>query len=344
MVRLIDVAKKAGVSHGTASNVFNNPDKVRPALRERVKEAAAAMGYGGPDPKGKLLRDGKFNAIAVMPPIDFGVCDAIANPLLNKFFQGVGKVCDAHGKNMLITPGALRGSDISGALVDGIIFSRPDQLEQIEAAIMRQIPFVVVDFDAGPAIGSVRVDARLGGYLAAKHLIDLGHRKFAIMSFLREVGPFRLHEPNSDRSLEAAGAQTDQEKYLGYRDAFDEVGLNIDDVPMVQAYAGDKLAPAYLLDHAPGATAVLSMAIMQAIGVVEEAQRRGISVPDELSVVGYNDIDEARTCNPGVTTIDTLAFEKGHRAAEMVLSGGSTAHVVLTPSLTVRRSSARPRV
>src|SRR5271166_4056397 len=76
VARLVDVAKAAGVSRGTASNVFNNPELVRPKLRQRVEAAARELGYLGPDPKGRLLRAGKFNSIGVMPPSDWGVVDS----------------------------------------------------------------------------------------------------------------------------------------------------------------------------------------------------------------------------------------------------------------------------
>ena len=68
VIRLVDVAEAAGVSRGTASNVFNNPELVRPKLRQKVQAAVRELGYLGPDPKGRLLRAGKFNAIGVMPP------------------------------------------------------------------------------------------------------------------------------------------------------------------------------------------------------------------------------------------------------------------------------------
>src|SRR6202035_3117302 len=90
VIRLVDVAKVAGVSRGTASNVFSNPELVRPKLRQKVETAARELGYLGPDPKGRLLRAGKFNAIGVMPPADWGVVDSLRNPVFTLFLLGVG--------------------------------------------------------------------------------------------------------------------------------------------------------------------------------------------------------------------------------------------------------------
>ena len=178
MARLIDVAKAAGVSRSTASNVFNNPEMVRPKLRQRVEKAALELGYSGPDPKGRLLRDGKFNAIAVMPPGKWNISDSLRNPVFTSFLLGVGQACDEAGANLAIVPDKLDNHGIKNALVDGFIFWRVDYLNEIEPARLRRLPFAVVDFDPGPNISSVRVDARAGCYAAAKHLIESGTSPF----------------------------------------------------------------------------------------------------------------------------------------------------------------------
>src|SRR5260221_4214964 len=102
MGRSVDGARAAGVSRGTAFNVFNSPELVRPKLRKRVEAAALELGYLGPDPKGRLLRAGKFNAIAVMPPSEWGVADSLRNPVFDLFLLGVGEVCDEIGANLVI--------------------------------------------------------------------------------------------------------------------------------------------------------------------------------------------------------------------------------------------------
>jgi DNA-binding LacI/PurR family transcriptional regulator len=340
LVKLIDVAKAAGVSRGTASNVFNNPDLVRPQLREKVEAAARALGYLGPDPKARLLRSGKFNAIGVVSPADWGVADSLANPVYGKFLRGVGEACDAAGANLVIVPDKTRSAGIRTSLVDGFIFGRLEHLDQLRMAKMRRLPMVVVDVDPGPEFSSVRVDARAGGYAAARHLLDLGHRRFAVLSFLRHAGPPRLLPAGQPRPPDAAGMPTDQEKLQGYAEALAEAGLSIDDVPMVQAPPDDPSAAAMLFDAAPEATAILSMSVMQAISVLTEARRRNIKVPAQLSVVGYNDITDAKHCSPPLTTIDGLNVEKGRLAAEIVFAKGSPRREVLSPRLIIRASTA----
>jgi DNA-binding LacI/PurR family transcriptional regulator len=122
VARLIDVAKAAGVSRSTASNVFNNPEMVRPKLRQRVEAAARDLGYLGPDPKGRLLRAGKFNAIAVMPPSEWGVADSLRNPVYDLVLLGVGQACDEIGANLVLVPDGSR--DRAGAATPATVRSR----------------------------------------------------------------------------------------------------------------------------------------------------------------------------------------------------------------------------
>ena len=340
VVRLIDVAKAAGVSRGTASNVFNNPAIVRPVLRERVEAAARDLGYAGPDPKGRVLRaTSRLNTVAVLPPATWSVADALRNPVFSQFIGGAGEACDEAGANLAIVSDRPGEHRIRNALVDGFIFARVEHLAEIEPARLRRLPLAVIDFDPGPDISAVRVDTRFGAREAARHLLALGHRRFAIMSFLRGKGPALLHPPASGRRLEAAGAPTDQEKYLGYAEALAEAGLSADSFPMVQADPWDPFAARMLLDIAPEATAVLSMSIMQAMAVITEARRRGLSVPGNLSVVGHNDMPEAARFEPAVTTVDGMNAEKGRRAARLVFEGGPPRQELFRPALIVRGSA-----
>lgn len=334
---LLDVARAAGVSRSTASNVFAHPQRVRAELRDRVEAAARDLGYAGPDPTGRLLRSGKVNAIGFKPPAELGVADAIRNPVFRQFIEGAGEVCDRHGAGMMILSDAKRSS-IRTAVVDGFIFSRLDQLSDVEPALLRRLPVVVVDADAGPDIASVRVDSRGGARAAAELLLGLGHRRFAILSFLRAFAPTRWHPPGAPRPPEVAGMPTDQEKLAGYAEALAAAGLSIDAVPIVQAEAWATDAAAMLLDRAPQATAILTMGVMQGLRVLDEARRRGIAVPGDLSVVAFNDLPEAAVSDPPLTTVDGRTVEKGRIAAELVLGEGPPRQVLLPTGLILRGS------
>jgi DNA-binding LacI/PurR family transcriptional regulator len=337
---LLDVARAAGVSRSTASNVFAHPGRVRGEVRERVEAAARALGYAGPDPSGRLLRSGKVNAIGYKPPAELSVADALRNPVSLRFLQGAGEVCEEHGSGLLLLSDRKRSS-IRTAVVDGFIFSRVDQLSDVEPALLRRLPFVVVDVDAGPEIRSVRVDSRAGARAAADRLLALGHRRFAILSFLRAFEPTRYHPPGPSRPPEVAGMPIDQEKLVGYAEALAAAGLSIDAVPIVQAEAWATDGAAMLLDRAPEATAILTMGVMQGLQVLLEVRRRGIVVPRDLSVIAFNDLPEAAVSDPPLTTVDGRTSEKGRIAAELVLDPGPPRQVVL-PGLLILRGSDGP--
>ena len=108
---------------------------------------------------------------------------------------------------------------------------------------------------------------------------------------------------------------------------------------MVQADPWDRDAAAMMLDAAPDATAILSMSVMQAIAVLNEARRRGLSVPRDLSVVGYNDIPDAERSDPPLTTVDGLGVQKGRTAARIVFEDGPPRHEILKPRLIIRAST-----
>ncbi len=356
MVKLVDVARAAGVSRGTASNVFSHPELVREALRERVLAAATELGYGGPNPQGRLLRLGKVNAIGVTPPGAYGVSLAFSAPYFREFLTGVGTVCDERGASITVISGI--GPDktwgIKNALVDGFILHQLEDAALIEAR-RRRLPFVAVDLEGDADTNFVRIDDRAGGRMAAAHLIALGHRRFAIFSVLRQgttrtpaasVEPI-FHGPNEARHRLLRGFAIDDDRLAGYADALAKVGLSIKEIPIVECGA-DTVVNAVkgarlLFDRAPDVTAVLAMTDIQALGVIEEARRRNIAVPGDLSVVGFDDIPEARSSTPALTTIVHPIIEKGRTAARILFGDGPPQHVVLPVKLAVRASTAPPR-
>ena len=342
-VKLLDVARAAQVSRSTASNVFSSPERVGPKLRQQVEAAAKALGYAGPDPKGRILRAGKINAIGVLSPLRMGVADTLENPVFAQFLLGAAQACDEVGASLLIVPDLPNNNGIASALVDGFIFGRVEHIDQLDAASRRRLPFAVIDFDAGAGVNAVSIDARAGAKAAAKHLLELGHRRFGIMSFLRGDGPAKLFPAGPERDAAMAGIQIDQEKLAGYTEAFAEYGLNVDDFPVVQAAAGDQNAADLMLDAAPDATAFLSMSVMQAMALIRNAQRRGMNVPRDLSVVGFNDIPQAAMMMPALTTIDSRTREKGWNAARLVLAAAKGEQVKLAPELIIRGSTAAPK-
>lgn len=346
-VRLSDVAKAAGVSLGTASNVFNRPDVVRPEVREQVLEAARTLAYTGPDAVGRLLMGGLAHAIAVIPPGDMPVSFAMASPYLRALVTGIAEICDEQGASLVIGSGAddRKAWTIQNALVDGFILGHLSEIDLVRAR-RRKVPFVVMDMAGGADVNSVRIDVRTGARLAAEHLLKLGHRRFAIVSVQRHPAEAIWHPPSSEARQLLAGYPIDHEKLLGYADALSAAGINIESVPLAEIYPPSPWAETgaeMLLAKAPEATAILVMSDKNALAVVQRAISSGRRVPDDLSVVGFDDVAEAATLQPPLTTVRQDIAEKGRVAARMLFSGETPSQIVLPVDLVVRGTTASPR-
>jgi DNA-binding LacI/PurR family transcriptional regulator len=350
LVTIVDVARAAGVSRGTASNVFNHPELVRQVLRDKVRAAADALGYAGPNPRVRFLKGGRLNAIGVTPPGAYGVQAAFANPYLREFLNGVAQICDRRGASLTLVTGV--GEDntwgIRNAVVDGFIVHRFEEAAVVEARRSR-LPCVFVDMNGDDKSSSVRIDDRAGATAAARHLVDLGHRKFAIVSVLRETeSRFEpiFHAAHRTQHWLSSRFALEKDRLKGYLDALQIIGLRIEDIPIIETRA-DTIAEAQkgaamLFDEVCDITAVLAMTDVQALGVVQEAQRRGLRVPEEISVIGFDDIPESAHSDPPLTTVAHPIGEKGRTAAELLFEGIAGEHVVLPVKLVVRSSTAKP--
>jgi len=350
--RLSDVAKAAGVSLATASKAFSQPDRVRLETRQRIAEAASQLGYAGPDPKGRLLMGGKVHAVGVVTanPLGFFFYD----PFNRDFMIGFTEVCAAAGAGVaLISAQAdeVGGWGVGSAVVDGfVLIALADPTGPVELAKRRRLPFVTVDFEVGPEASSLRVDDRGGARMAVEHLLSLGHRRFAILSILlsdeSRTADLSQHVLVDRERRLAATIPVTRERLLGYADGLAAAGISIDDVPIVEVqkgWQGAAVATSLLLDMAPEATAVLAMADIIALGFLEEARRRGIKVPQDISVVGFDGTPDGATSEPPLTSIEQPGKEKGRRAAELILKSGERHHDVLPVRLLVRGSTAPPR-
>ena len=351
-VTLLDVARAVGVSKATVSNVFSRPERVRPDLKARVEAAARQLGYAGPDPRGRTLSSGKVNAIGIVPFGPFGVTHFFKNAYQRDFLAGVTDVCEARGLGVSLVSG--RGDQepwgIRTALVDGFIFTAIDQVPLAERGRLRRLPFVVMDFDGAPEVRSVSVANRDGARQVTRHLLDLGHRRFAIGSprYSFRTPPV-FHPPSAtDRKLVAPGPPL-LEKLAGVADALAEAGLSINQMPIVEACGTPDEEAAFgngaamLLQRAPEATAVIALTDSLALAVLDQAKKLGVAVPDDVSVVGFDDIPEAAHASPPLTTVHQSAFENGRTAARLLLESGPPRQVLVPVDLVVRQSTAAPR-
>jgi DNA-binding LacI/PurR family transcriptional regulator len=349
-VTLLDVARAAKVSKSTVANAFSRPKLVRPQLLARIEAAARELGYDGPDPKGRMLSLGKVNAIGVLPFGGFGVSQFFKSPYQRDFLAGVAQACEERNVGLSLVSGRddQDAWGIKTALVDGFIFTGVEQIDLLTDGRRLRLPFVVMDLSA-PNIHSVNTENRDGARQATRHLIALGHRKFAIASPLYSWRAPVFHPPSGlERRLVDSGPAM-LEKLEGIADALSEAGLSIHDVPIVEACGTAEEARVFgngialLLDKAPEATAVMGLIDSVALSVLIEAKKRGLHVPRDLSVVGSDDVPEAALADPPLTTVHVSAAGNGRAAVQLLLEGGPPRQVVTPVHLVVRSSTAPPR-
>lgn len=347
LVRLSDVAKAAGVSQGTASNVFSRPDLVRPEVRERVHQTARELGYAGPDPRGRLLRAGKSNAIGVATaePLSYFFDDPFARVLM----QGISEACDERGAGLALV--SARNSErlawnIQSALVDGFVLLCIENGEKlVELTRERQLPFVALALGKpDDTISAIGVDDYAGAQMAARHLAQLGHRRFGILALEFDDE----HEgPVSGAEIAAATYSTSRDRAYGY---FEELALYGVDRNTIPIYETRSTAESVRrgLDHILAGperpTAILAMSDRVAMFALEMLAERGLSVPQDISIVGFDGVPEAATVNPPLTTVVQPIAEIGRRAVKTILEHDGGVHRESLPlELMVRKSTAAPR-
>lgn len=346
-VTLRTIAEKVGVSRMTVSNAFSRPDQLSPALRRRILAAAAELGYVGPDPAGRALARGTTGAVGVLltESLRLAFTDEVATGFL-------GAVSDALAPTGLALT-LLTGSSDQGAVIpardvaiDGaLIYSCDVNSPGTAWLIRRNLPLVFVDQIPAEGRSSVNIDDRGGARAAAQHLVDLGHRRIAIVT-ADASGPYgRLDD------LSPAGrGQVAQQRLLGWLDALEPVGIQ----PVVirqppYSPEADRATANLLLDAGSPPTAILCHSDATAQAVVTAAQDRGLSVPEDLSVVGFDDNPLAARMRPALTTVRQDLQEKGRAAIAALTAQFDPAHaddpptaVVLPTQLVVRESTTKP--
>jgi DNA-binding LacI/PurR family transcriptional regulator len=343
---LADVASHIGVSRTTVSNAYNRPDQLSPALRERVLAAAHELGYNGPDPMARSLRSGRAGSLGLV--FDYRLREIFSDPAAVLFLSGVAAGCEDQGTGLALVPQLPDGAAevVRSALVDGyVMFCTPEDDERLEAVRARGLPYVLVDFSPYADGPHVNIDDRGGARAAAQHLVDLGHRRFGL------VVPFE-GAPSPTAALAEDAADPTQssderrwrcfiryERLVGWREPLDAAGIDWSAVPVGNGPDGSAesgyQAAVELLDRADRPTAIISLSDVMAFGVMRAAAERGIRIPQDLSIVGFDDVPEAASA--GLTTVFQDHAAKGEQAVRLLIEGGD--EVLLPTELIVRASS-----
>ncbi|GAA1808962.1 LacI family DNA-binding transcriptional regulator [Nesterenkonia flava] len=323
-----DVARAAGVSVATVSKVINGRDGIAEATSARVLRVVSDLGYES-SLVAASMRHRQTNHI--------GVLVAEFEPFALQLLRGVSSALQDTKYNILAYAGSVSAgshtgwerrslSRLGGTLIDGAIIVTPTVAQPASS-----IPTVAIDPHTGPAgLATVDTDNRGGARTATEHLIALGHRRIAHVRGRTDLESAQLRERGYREALEAAGLSCDPALVTdgGYR-------------PAESTSAAEELLAA---EQPP--TAIFAANDLSALEVIRVAASRGLRVPEDLSVVGFDDIPESAASTPGLTTIRQPLLQMGAAAAHMLLDmlgGSEPEHTRLPAELIVRGSTAPPQ-
>ena len=336
MATIVDVARRARVSASTVSHVINGTREVAPATRRRVEAAIEAVAYR-PNALARSLRSGRSQTFGLILP-DSG----------NPFFAEVGReiqlaAFDAGFSVFLCNtendPAKEQRSVnlLTHTRVDGLVLVAVDERgDALRGLLHQRVPVVVMDRERPDLpLDTVLTDHREGGRLATRHLVALGHRRIGLVAGPAGLSPSELRLAGHRQALEEAGLPFRSE-LVRHGDFHPESG---------------RAAARALLAHPRSPTAILACNDLMALGVLRAAAESGRGVPQDLAVVGYDDIELAAFTVPPLTSVAQPRREMGRAAVRLLINrlagpGLPPQQALLPVSLTVRRScgaGATPR-
>ncbi|MDO5730125.1 LacI family DNA-binding transcriptional regulator [Corynebacterium sphenisci] len=344
---LASIAAEVGVSRTTVSNAYNRPGQLSPELREHILAVARRQGYPGPDPMARNLRTRRAGAVGVLFTEELSF--AFEDTASVDFLAGLAAECGARESSLLVIPASSgageAGADlIRGAAVDSmVVYSVADDDPFLDIVARRGLPTVICDQPTDRAdLPFVGIDDRAAIRPAVRRLVELGHRRVGILSV--RLSRTQRDGPVHRRDLAEAHHHVQRFRIEGALAELAAGGVDPDAVPIIGRHlntpAANDSAAAELLDAHPGLTAVVCTTDTQALAVLRAAAARGIRVPEELSVTGFDGIGLARAAN--LTTIVQPNREKG-RAAGRALFAEGPRRVLLGTRLEPGGTVAPPR-
>lgn len=332
MSTLKEVAEKANISITTVSRVINEPEKVKPKTRERVQSAMEALQFQ-PNRVAQRLRGtkGKSKLLGLIIP-------EIQNQFYSSIVRGIEDI--AYDKNYAVI---LCNSDenpdkekfyletLRSENVDGIILPPVyHNSEVIDELIRSGIPLICFDRKLqGHHVDTVVIDNEKGGYIATSHLLEQGHKRIAVLTSSVPLSSF-------------------EDRLAGYRRALEEAWLKWDPSLVVKGdhtspEDGKRLTEAFLKWEIPP-TALLIMNNQLTLGAVEALNEGQVVIPDQISVIGFDDLPWTKAISPPLTVMKQPGYEIGRQVAELFFEriqnpAGERVEIVMEPELVVRRST-----
>ena len=329
---IFDVADRAGVSYATVSRVVNGQPSVRESTRQRVQAAMLELGYVA-HVTARALARGRTQAIGLL-------AQEIDNPFFSVVIKGIDHEISAAGYDLLLCTTHNRREKeaeyvarLSHGMVDGLLIVLPHELPAYVSQLrVEDFPFVLIDHDSeAPGCNIINAANRPGTREGIAYLIGLGHRRIACITGRPDVG-------------------ATQQRLAGYRDALEAAGIPLDDSLVVE---GDFLEPRgheaalQLLSIPDRPTAIFASSDAAAFGVMSAAHDVGLRVPDDLSVLGFDDVVEASYPSSALSTVRQPLREMGHVAVRRLMSliaqpAQAPERIVMGTELVVRRTTAPP--
>ncbi len=341
MPTLSEVARHAGVTPATVSNVLRNRGRVGETTRQRVLEAVDALGYR-PHLAARALAEGRAPTLALM-------VSSIANPFYPEFALAVERAARASGNFVIIcntnddpATGRAYLDQIAGTLSEGVLVTNANlHFADLHVTESRGTPVVLCMWERPnepPGLPCVAVDFRLAGELAGKHLLELGHRRIGAIVGSKVSGIHATRYEGFVDALRAAGVRKNRVKHAA------------------DTIHGGYTAARALLEADPQLTAIFATNDLPALGAMHAAADLGLSVPTDLSVIGITDIQLARDSRPALTTVAVPTVEVAGLAVSLLreLIESSYGHarrgktkvpmrISSAPKLVVRASTDLPR-
>ena len=347
MASIKDVAAQAGVSVATVSRVLNAHPSVRPETRDRVLAAMAKLCYR-PNAVARSLRTRKAGAVGLL--LTENLSYAFRDPAAIGFLEGLALACEDAKQGLHLVPANPEREDVAAvhrAGVDGfVVYSVPDDDPHLAAVLERPVPTVVCDQPTLEGVDRVGIDDKAAIIGLAQHLISLGHRRVGVVCM--RLGRTRNDNFASVERQRSAHFHVQRARLAGLAAAFEAVGVDWENVPVVERFdhsvESGAAAAAQVLDRDPHVTAIICTSDILALGALAEAQRRGLRVPQDLSVTGFDGVAEAVKQN--LTTVRQPMLEKGKAAGRLLLEtaeSGKPRTVTLPTELILGSTSGRPR-
>lgn len=325
------IAREAGVSVPTVSRVVNGRSDVAPQTRQRVEELLHRHGYRR---RGTRTRTRARLIDLVFPDLD--------SPWAVEIIRGVEDVTHSAGVGTVVSaihrrsePARQWLQNLRARASDGVILVTSTLESPLLAELRRlDVPMVAVDPAGGPTLDAPTIGATnwAGGLAAAEHLLELGHHRIGIIA-----GP---------RNLLCSRARLD-----GYRTALESAGMAVDESMIIEGdfyHQSGFTAAAALLERADPPTAILASSDQMALGAYEAVRQQGLRIPDDASIVGFDDLPETRWTSPPLTTVRQPLTDMGALAARTILrlAAGEpidSPRVELATTLVIRESTAPPK-